>query len=318
MVKPNGDPTFRPPPASNISNLKAIVDHDFFGATVTFNVNALTNTLTIILYRSFTSSIKAAVAVRNFPLLVQPNTYDDRDASIIGKQVWYWVQMANPDGLLTTIGPVTVVVQQGAPPHVVNWMEASADAGGAEFDAVKVHIVCEIFAGTDASGGIAVFVQNYQGNAASVLIFQDTTQVLSFFLKMTGETVTFFVAAVNATGTLSALSAGVNLKIGGVATKPCRLTGLAALEGNGFTQISFMASPEVSVTQYRLYRGAFGGVFAGAALVASIAPTDQFEYSIRDPVVNGHVSTWQWYVTAVSAKGESTGSDAILPITPWS
>jgi hypothetical protein len=317
MVKPAGDPPVRGPSPANVSNLRVLVDQDSFGATVRFNVVALTNTFAIFLLRSFTNSPKAATVLKNIPRVVQSNTYDDRDLSIIGKQVWYWVQLQGADdNVVTNVGPVTVVVKKGAAPHVVNWVEVSSDFSGD--DSVQINLACELFPGTDASGGVAVFIQNYQGNAASVLIYQDTSQVLSFHLKMTGEAVTLFVAAVNVTGALSALSAGVNLTLNGLATRPCRLTGLAAVEGNGFTQISFDASPEPNIKLYRLYRGAFGGVFSGAALVATLVPTDERRYSIRDATVNGHASTYQWYVTAINARGESTASDAVLPATPWS
>jgi hypothetical protein len=250
------------------------------------------------------------------PVRIGAQLYDDRDPAIVGKQAWYWVQLQSPTGLNVYVGPVTVVVKSGTGPSVVNWLEVSSDFGPDDY--VQIHVVCEVVAGTDVSGGIAVFVQNYQGNPASVLIFQDTTQTLSFKLKQTGEMVTIQVATVNANGVLSGLSAGAALTLNGTPTKPCRLTGLNALEGNGFTQISFLAGPEPNMTLYRLYRGPFGGTFSGAALVTTIVPTSEPQYSIEDPTVNGHVHTYQWYVTAVNPVGESTPSDAVYPATPWS
>ena len=315
-------PPFRAPLSSNITNLKAIVDGDFLGATVSFNVAALTNTDSIALLRSLTKSVLAAVELKAIPDRIGANTYDDRDASIVGHQVWYWVELSGAEGSIIYVGPVTLVVKAGTGAHVVNWVEASENFSGD--DAVQVNVVCEVFAGADSSGGIAVFIQNYQGNPANVLIYQDTTQTLSFHLQITGEVVTIQVAAVDASGALSGLSAGVNLTLNGAATKPCRLTGLSALEGNGFTQISFAASPEPAVNLYRLYRGPFGGTFSEAAIVATLAPTGEANYSVEDGVVNGHVSTYQWYVTAVvmpvglPAEFESTPSDAVLPAVPWS
>jgi hypothetical protein len=307
-------PILRGPFASNISNLRVLVDGDFLGATVSFNVTALTNTTAIFLLRSMTDSVLAAVQVQTIPVVVGPNTYDDRAASIVGKKVWYWVQLQG-NGINAYVGPVSVTVTSGAGAHAVNWVEASSDESSDDF--VPIHVVVETFAGADASGGVCVFVQNYLANPAQVLIYQDTTEVLTFHLKITREIVTLAVATVNASGAQSGISAGVNLALTGLITKPCRLTGLGALEGNGFTQISFLASPEPSVTLYRLYRGPFGGTFSGAALVATLLPTDEPSYSIEDNVVNGHSSTYQWYVTAVNASGESTPSDAVLPSTPW-
>lgn len=310
-----GPPPQRAPLASNISNLKVLVDGDFLGATVTFNVVALTNTASIFLLRSLTASVLAAVQLKSIPVVIAPNKYDDRDASIVGKKVWYWVQLQSASGINVYVGPVAVTVTSGAGAHVVNWVEASGDSS--TDDSVPVHVVCETFAGADGSGGVCVFIQNYQGNPANVLIYQDTSQTLTFHLKITREVVTLRVAAVNAAGALSALSAGVILTLTGNLTRPCRLTGLAALEGNGFTQISFSASPEPTVTTYRLYRGPFGGTFSGAALVASIQATGEPRYAIEDRTVNGHVSTYQWYVTAIGPLGESTPSGAVLPAIPW-
>jgi hypothetical protein len=305
----------RPALLSNISNLKVLVDGDFLGATVSFNVVALTNTASIILLRSFTNSILAAVQVDSVPLLVGAQSYDDRAAAIVGKQVWYWLQLTSSSGLVTAVGPVTVAVKAGSGAHAVNWVDASCDVGAD--DSVQVHVVCEVFPGADWSGGIAVFVQGYQGNPASVLIYQDTTEVLSFHLKMTEETVELMVAAVNAGGSLSALSAGSGLILNGVATNPARLTGLSALEGKGFTQVSFAAAPESDVILYRLYRGPYGGTFAQAAIVATLAPTNEPSYSIQDEVVNGGGTTYQWFVTAVNPVGESNPSDALYPAVPW-
>jgi hypothetical protein len=305
-------------PASNISNLRAIVDKDFRGVTVSFNIVALTNANSIVLLRSMTNSVLAAKQLESIPRVIGAQTYDDRDPSIVGKSVWYWIQMQSPLGYFTYVGDITVTVKQGAAPHVVNWVEVSGDLGGEdEFDAVRVNVVCEVAAGTDVSGGVAVFVSHYQGNLSPVLIFQDTTETLSFHLKQTGETVVFQVATVNAAGVLSALSGGVSISLSGFPTKPCRLTGLSALEGNGFTQVTFSAGMEDGISLYRLYRGPFGGVFSGAAVVATIVPTDEEQYSIQDNVVNGHVSTYQWYVTAVNGRGESDAADAILPPVPW-
>jgi hypothetical protein len=305
-------------PASNISNLRAALDSDFKGATVSFNIVALTNTRSIVLLRSLTNSILAAKQLENVPLVVGPQSFDDRDPAIVGKQVWYWVQLTSPLGYFTFVGPITITVKQGAPPHAVNWLEVSLNTPGAEEeDSVRVNVICEVFPGTDWSGGIAVFVSNYQSLAATVLIYQDTTETLSFLLKQTGETVNFQVAAVNAAGVLSALSASVSVNLGGSETRPARLTGLSALEGNGFTQVSFATGLEPSITSYKLYRGAYGGPFSGAAVVATIVPTDEPQYSLQDSVVNGGSHTYQWYVTAVNPIGESPASDAILPAVPW-
>jgi hypothetical protein len=320
MVRPINVADPPPPPtgsplASNISNLKVIVDRDYLGATVSFNVMALTNTQSIFLLRSLTNSVLAAVQLKTIPNVIGANSYDDRAASIVGKKVWYWVQLQSSTGINVYVGPISLTVSAGGGAHVVNWVEASGDLS--TDDSVPVHIVCETFAGADASGGVCVFVQNYQGNPAQVLIYQDTTETLTFHLKITGEIVTFYVATVNAAGVLSALSAGVAMALTGHLTTPCRLTGLSALEGNGFTQVSFSASPEPTVSSYRLYRGAFGGSFATAALVKTIQATDEPGYSIEDNVINGGTSTYQWYVTAVGPQGESHGSDAILPAVPW-
>lgn len=314
-IQGGGGPLPRPPAASNISNLRVTVDADFLGATVNFNIVGTTNTTSVLLLRSMTSSIKAAVTLKQFAVVRGAQAFDDRDPSIVNKQVWYWVQMSNNDDLETNVGPVTVVVKAGSAPHAVNWVEASSDFSSD--DSVKVNVVCELFAGADASGGVAVYVSGYQGNAAYVLIFQDATETLSFHLKITGEVVSFKVAAVNASGTASAQSGAVGLTLNGTPTKPARLTGLNALEGNGFTQVAFMASPEINVTLYKLYRSAFGGSFATAVLIKTLVPTDEPQYSIHDAAVNGHASTYQWYVTAVNPVGESTASDAVLPATPW-
>ena len=307
-------------PASNISNLRALVDSDFKGATVSFNVAALTNATSIVLLRSLTNSVLAAVQLEAVPLAIGAYTYDDRAAAIVGKKVWYWVALQNSQGYVTYVGGITVTVVQGSAPHAVNWVEASSNFSGD--DSVQVNVVCEVVAGADVSGGIAVFVAGYQGNPAEVLIYQDTTETLSFHLKITGENVTIYVATVNADGALSALSGGVALLLNGAATKPCRLTGLSALEGNGFTQISFSAGPEPGIMLYRLYRGPYGGTFSQAAVVSTIAPTDEAQYSMQDRVVNGGSLTYQWFVTAVgpagiNPQGESDPSDAIYPAVPW-
>jgi hypothetical protein len=312
-IVPPLPPTTAPP--SNISNLRAVVDADFKGATVSFNVVALTNVSSMVLLRSMTNSSLAAKQLENVPLVVGPQSYDDRDPSIVGKKVWYWIQMRNPQGYFTLVGDIAITVIKGSTPVAVNWVEASSDAS--QDDSVLVYVVCEFAPGADVSGGIAVFVSNYQANPAAVLIYQDTTETLSFHLKLTGELVTFRVASVNASGVLSALSAGANLKLNGIASKPCRVTGLSALEGNGFTQVSFSAGPEAAITLYRLYRGAYGGTFAGSAVVATLVPTDEAEYSLEDNVINGLSHTYQWYVTAVYGGQESDASDAVLPAVPF-
>lgn len=308
-------PLARPPFVSNISNLKVVVDGDVLGATVSFNVVALTNTAIIVLLRSFTNSILAATQLEVVPNRIGPQSYDDRAAAIVGKQVWYWLQLQNGNDRNLNVGPVTTVVQSATASHAVNWISASSNFSGD--GSVQVNVVCELFPGADASGGVVVFVKNYQGNPANVLIFQDTKQVLTFHLKITREAVLLSVAAVNTAGVLSALSARVGVTLNGRPTNPARLTGLTALEGNKFTQISFSASPEPGITLYRLYRGPFGGTFGQAAVVATIAPTTEAQYSIKDPTVNGHASTYQWFVTSVNAVGESDPSDAIVPATPW-
>jgi hypothetical protein len=305
-------------PASNISNLRAIVDSDYKGATVSFNVVAVTNAVSIVLLRSLTNSVLAATQLEAVPLVVGAYSYDDRDPTIVGKQVWYWIQMQNPQGYYTLVGDITIMIAKGSAPHSVNWVSVSGNTGGAdEPDSVRVNVICETVAGTDVSGGIAVFVSGYQGNPAAVLIYQDTTEALSFHLKQTGEAVGIQAASVNANGVLSALSAAVPLVLNGVATTPARLTGLSALEGNGITQIGFMAGLEPGITEYKLYRAAYGGTFASAIVVATLVPTDEAEYSIQDDVVNNGTLTYQWYVTAVNAEGESAASDAILPAVPW-
>jgi len=294
-----------------------LVDADFLGATVSFNIVALTNVASIVLLRSFTNSVLAAVQLETIPNVVGPNTYDDRDPSIVGKQVWYWLNLESPGGYRTYVGPVTLVVQRGSAPHAVNWLSVSVNPPGTEeADSTRVNVVCEVFPGTDWSGGIAVFVRNYQGNPANVLIYQDTTETLSFLLKQTGGgNVIFQVAAVNAAGVLSALSTGFSVDLG-VETSPARLTGLSALEGSDFTQVSFSAGLEPTIMLYRLYRGAYGGTFSGAAIVATLEPTDEPRYSIQDAVINGGSLTYQWYVTAINP-GESDSSDAIYPAVPF-
>ncbi len=314
------------PLKSAISNLRAIVDKDYLGATIRFNIESLANIAEIALVRSLTPSILAATQLNVYPRsLGAVAPLDDRDSSIIGNQVWYWVVLTGfgefqgnkiGNAPVVSVGPVTVAVRASAAASAVNWMEVSETQGDEE-DSVIVNVVCEVPPFVDWSGGIAVYVQNYQGNAANVLVYQDISQQLTFHLKNTGELVIFTVATVNAAGQQSALSAGFNLSLNNVPTKPARLTGLSATEGAGFTQIGFLASPEPTITEYKLYRGAYGGTFSGAAFVASISPTDAPQYSIQDNVINGGAHTYQWYVTAVNEEGESTPSDAIYPAQPW-
>jgi hypothetical protein len=301
-------------PPANISNLRVLVDDDFRGATVDFNVVAVTNTTAIALLRSLTNSVLAATQLEAVPLATGAYSYDDRAAAIVGQQVWYWIQMQG-GGYSTYVGPVTLAVRAGSAAQAVTWVEASSNAS--TDDSVGVNVVCEVVPGSDASGGVAVYIENYQGNAAKVLIYQDTTQTLFFHLKITNELVTIFVATVNAAGELSALSAGVQLTLNGIATKPCKLTGVSALEGPGLTQISFLAGLEPNITLYKLYRGTYGGPFPGGSPVATLVPTDEPSYSMQDDVGNGHSLLYQWYVTAVNNMGESDPSDAVLPTVAY-
>lgn len=312
-----GVPSPSPPPSSNISNLKAIADQDSAGVTVSFTVTSLKNTFGLNLLRSFTPSVNAATIITSITRQTGSKVYDDRDPSVIGRTVYYWVQMLGVEDFVVNIGPVSAFVGPPIPPLVPTWMEGSNDAGGVIAGAVQVHIVCELPAGADFNGGVVVYIAGYLGNAASVPIFQKVSQTLSLYLKQTGEHVTFKVASVNAAGVLSGFSANFALLLNGVQTKPCRLTGLSAVEGNGVTQIGFTASPEPSVQGYRLYRSAFGGTFAGAVLVSTLVATDQPQYSIEDAHVNGHAHTYQWYVTAFNPQGESTPSEALFPPTWW-
>lgn len=305
-----------PPAPTNISGLSAIADSDHLGATVKFTVQGLKNMDGIFLLRSLTNSVNAATIIAGFPLQLGQAAFDDRSPTIVGKTVYYWVQLTGND-FTVNVGPVSVFVGASVPPQSPNWMEVSSDAGVVIPGAVQVHLVCELPAGADFNGGIVAYIAAYLGNAASVPIFQKVSLILSLYLKQTGENVTFKVASVNALGVKSGFSATASVILNGVQTKPCRLTGLSAVEGNGVTQIGFTASPEPSVLGYRLYRSAFGGTFAGAGLVSTLTATDEPKYSIEDSHVNGHAHTYQWYVTAFNFQGESTPSEALVPPTWW-
>jgi hypothetical protein len=307
-----------PPPRNNISNLAVAVDADVLGATVTFNIISLAGAGAFALVRSFSNSTLAAKSVFTPFRALGAQKFDDRDATIVGKTVWYWVQVEDTDLQFSVFnGPVSVKVATGAgPPVSANWMEVSGDDDDGS-GSMQINIACEFAPGVDMSGGILVYVQNYEGSILSLLMFQGDGLTFSFHLRSTQELASIAIAAVDASGNIGAPSVPVNFLLNGSPTKPCRLTGLSCIEGDGFTQVSFLAGMEDTITEYRLYRSAFGGTFAGAVLVASIKRTSELTYSIQDRTVNGGVHAYQWYVTAVNVYGESTSSEALFPANPW-
>jgi hypothetical protein len=216
-------------------------------------------------------------------------------------------------------GPVSTTPATALPfpATPIVWLSASEEPG-IEAGTCIVHLSCLPAVDTDYSHGILVLIAGYDGNGADVEIYQDTNVVLTFTLKRTGETPSFSVCAVNAAGAISSASAAVALTLNGTATIPTKLASVVATEGHGLTEVSFQAAPESNVTEYRLYRGAYGGTFSGATLVETIQQTEEANYSMADPGhVNGGVNTYQWYVTSVNPTGESTPSDPVLPFVKW-
>lgn len=97
-------PPIGQPARGQIGNLKLTPGVTFLGLTVSFQVASLYQVSSISLIRSFTkpdlSSVGSAIAaiaagtfLADVPLKTGPFSYVDGDPTILGKTVYYWVQV---------------------------------------------------------------------------------------------------------------------------------------------------------------------------------------------------------------------------------
>jgi hypothetical protein len=103
MSTPPASPVGQPA-RNQIANLKVTPSATFLGVTVSFRINTLYQVASISLIRSFTkpdlsstgsgvAAIAAGTFLADVPLQTGVYSYIDGDPAILGKTVYYWVQV---------------------------------------------------------------------------------------------------------------------------------------------------------------------------------------------------------------------------------
>jgi hypothetical protein len=307
--------------SETVTNLKAIFSTASNCAQITFAVVSLLGLDSLVLLRNTTRDPGTAQTLQSWgrtslnAMGSQPIvSYSDADPAIVGKVAYYWVKVVpvtNPEALSYLVGPQSIdqsFVQSSAAPSQLADFDASHAAGSGGFVQVSVNATV-----ADLSfASLKIYVTGYQGNAAAVAIAQQASTSFSFQMYQTGETVTLKAVAVSGSGVESPLSGALTkaLTLNGSATVPSKPMSVRAAETQNGVQLTFPASPEATVTQYKIYRAARGAGFGSASSIGTVTPSGSATYTFLD--TNGLGGVFEWYVLAHNTVGDSASSSAAI------
>lgn len=308
---------------NTVTNLKA-VSNGKASAQVSFEITSLTGVDSFVLLRNFSrdpGSAKrlnlwtAKSLLRNPLTLPLTVTYSDSDQAIAGQQVYYWIEVipqGSPVGSnIITIGPqlMNASADPGAPNAIVEFaLSHQAASGGG----IVVGVTIKPSPGDSRWASTVILAAGYNGIAAKVAVAQSGGTSFNFTLKQTGETPTFTAIAVSSTGKQALTGPTATLNLGAGLSLPAQVMNAYALElGRGLgVQISWPQGPEPSLIQYLIYRGPKTGGFGAAAQIGTMAWSAQTAlYNFTD--ANGLLGSFEWYVLAQNATGNSASGDAV-------
>jgi hypothetical protein len=313
-----GDPVVRPNPGQKVpnfavTNFKATVDADQLGVTLSYVVSSLANVGNIVVLRSFTGSLKDAVAVSSLVRSLGAATYDDRSASVAGQKSSYWISVSTTDTTITVnvgpqIGDLTTSSAIPATPCSFFDVSQSPNTDGT----ITLTIAIDVIATVQFSG-FKVSMSNYQGSGVTSDIAYSSEKQFNIVVSKDGLNHTLQEFIRNAAGVYQVtdiLNKVVNLNA--VQSAPVRPINLRAVGGADETQISCSVSVDPSVTKYRLYR-ALAGLGFGSAVKVSDMVKGASDIVLFNDVGQPGLHVWDWWIATVNPSGESTPNGPISP-----
>ena len=291
-------------------------------AQITFHVKTLTGLASLTILRNISRDLGTAVALASYTYLTltagETVTYTDSDASVIGKNLFYWVKATplNPSAQPVYVGPLALLAQSnaGATGQLFAF-SASTSTGSGGTQQINVAFVPP----SDANfASVKIYISGYEGVASEVAIAESATSPFSFTVNETGETVTLTAVPVSLDGIETPAGAPTQvLTLNGVASIPTEVLGATATALSTGVQLEWPASIDPGVTAYKLYRGPRLGTFSLATLYATVAVSaGTTVYTNLD--TGGQFGRFQWYIVAVSPAGNSLPSPPIDVIVIWS
>lgn len=311
---------YTPPTTNPLAKFFAKYQGGSNGVQVDIQLGVALNALSIKLWRGFSRDPAQAKAVQTwtgpFSAQDQLEYADIAPAVLAATKVYYWAQIVyeqTPSLTQQQFGPQTAFV--------------NAVAGGSEqIPAFSVSVtpgtgvlnvaVSFEFPSAPDFGSAQVYASNYNKIAAPQLIAEGAESPFSFTMNATGEVVTIQLNSVSVSGAMTAGGPTATIQLNAAATLPAIIFNGVSISNTIGNQITFPGPAESDVTQMKVYRQNAGGTFAGATLIATIAPSTEKSYTVTDKVANP--ANFIYFVTAVNQVGESLPSPAITPGQPSS
>lgn len=301
--------------ANPLSQFTATANATTKGVDVVFQVLDDTGVQSISLLRATVLDTAQATVLQTWAAQTGKFTWSDTDAALQQSgQAYYWVRLAakNVNGSPVTVGPQKIQLNASlVAPSAATAISAShaAAANG------NVLITCNV-AGIPAGDSVKITVKNYQGNSAEVAFVQSSAAPLQFSLQATGETVTLKALVVSAGGVAAASGPTCTLTLSGSATVPATPMGVTVTQISTGNQVTWPASIEAGVTQYKVYRGQRLDAFISATLLATVTATGTGIVNYLD--TGGLSSDYQYFIETVSGAGTSAPSAAAYPAIMYS
>jgi hypothetical protein len=299
---------------SSVSNITARINPKSNGVHVSLDLTQATNIDKLEIRRAVGADFGTSIAIQSFSSPdVGTFEFDDISTDLYGNRINYWVVVTG--GLAEDrdqYGPTACDFTSSdlIPPGALADFDVSHEAvvGG------QVRVTVTVKPKDDSKYDTTrIYVSGYKGIAEQQSVAQESAHSFSFYLKQTGESVTFYAAPVNSNGVPAAaanwsskvmvLDAGQRI--------PSKIMNTSCVDLQGGTQIGFETGNESGILDYKVYRGPRGGGFGAAALLATVAVTGAKRYTYLDAAVNG---LYEWFVFARNAAGNGTASDAITPV----
>lgn len=284
------------------------------GVHVDFDITQAIRIDKVEVLRSLDKDVGNALVVQSFALPgVGTFVYDDQDTTLVGRAVSYWIRASGGDtNDVVTIGPTTCDLSTSdvTPPAILDAFSVSHAAG--VNGAVRVTVNGRIKDDTQL-GSVRIYVTGYKGVAIKQSVAQESSRTFSFNLAQTGETITVYAAPVSTTGVEADPSQWLSqaITLGVAATVPAKVLNAFAVN-TSYTnvQITFEATDDAGLLDFKVYRGPRGLGFGSASLYATIALTGSRQYVYTDTAV---ADQYDWFILGRNATGNGAASDAINP-----
>jgi hypothetical protein len=285
------------------------------GTKVSFTLRDKSGVFNIALKRAFSKDEGAAVILQTWAASAidedKSVSYDDSDPEIRSHtNINYWLEFSPiADGEKSLVGPQELILglDQTAPDAISDF-DASHEALSGGTVSIGVTFSAPV---SPNFGSCKIYVSGYESVTDYVAIAQESRSPFRFNLAQTGEAVTFKAISVSLNGIEAANGPTVSLTLGTTATAPAKPMNVTATEIATGVQIAFPASPESSVTGYKVRRAAYGAGEGAASTINTVAPTGAAAYSYLD--TDGLKERYEYYVRATNGTGDSSASAVAIP-----